>query len=346
MPDKQLNATRSEDDELSIPPSQAEAQPGRGRDATSPKEVPAKGWKDVFARVKAEMKDDHVTLLSAGIAFYSLLAGVPALVAIISIYALVADPADVSRQVVESLAAAPQEVRNLAEAQLTSIVGESGGGTLIAAIIGILVALWSASAGVGHLMDALNIAYDEQEERSFIRRKAVALAFTVGAIAFVLVAFALIAVMPAVLADTGLGVVGRILANVLRWVVLLAGMVIGLAILYRFGPDRDEPRWRWTSPGAIVAAVLWIVGSLVFSVYTANFAKYNETYGSLGAIVVVMLWLFLTALVVIVGAELNAELERQTAQDTTAGPSTPIGSRDAEVADTVGATAEQLKASR
>jgi membrane protein len=247
---------------------------------------------------------------------------------------------------VDSLAAAPQEVRELARTQLESIVGDSGGGTFFAAVIGIVVALWSASAGVGHLMDALNVAYDEKEERSFVRRRAVALAFTVGSIAFVIVAFGLIAVMPALLADTGLGVTGRILANILRWVVLLVGMVAGLAVLYRFGPDRDEPQWRWTSPGAIVAAMLWIIGSLLFSVYTANFAKYNETYGSLGAIIVVMLWLFLTAFVVIVGAELNAELERQTVRDTTAGPSRPIGERDAHAADTIGATADEVKASR
>jgi membrane protein len=347
VPDEQPQDSTADDDARDvIPASQAASEPGRGRDASSPKEMPPKGWRDVLTRVKAEVKDDHVTLLSAGIAFYTLLAAVPALVAIISIYALVADPADVSRQVVDSLAAAPQEVRQLVQTQLESIVADSGGSTALAAIIGIVVALWSASAGIGHLMDALNVAYDEREQRSFVRRKLVALAFTIGAIVFVVVAFGLIAVMPAILADTGLGVVGRVLANVLRWVVLLAGMVVGLAVIYRYGPDRDQPRWRWTSPGAIVAAVLWVVGSLLFSVYTANFAKYNETYGSLGAIIVVMLWLFLTALVVIVGAELNAELERQTVEDTTAGPSKPLGERDAHAADTVGAPAEQIKASR
>ena len=143
------------------------------------------------------------------------------------------------------------------------------------------------------------------------------------------------------LAETGLGSAGRMVATVLRFVILGAGLVAALAVLYRYAPDRDEPRWAWVSPGALLAAGLWLAGSLLFSLYTANFGKYNETYGSLGVVVVVMLWLFLTAFVVIIGAELNAELERQTARDTTKGPELPMGTRDARSADTVGATARR-----
>ena len=327
-------------------PLAAGQEDGRGRHATGPSAVPGRGWRDVLARVRAEAKDDHVPLLAAGVAFYSLLAAVPALVAVISIYGLVADPSEIGAQVVDALAAAPTEVRDLVTTQLESIADSSSGSTVVAAILGVVLALWSASSGVGHLIDALNVAYDETDRRGFVRRKLLALSFTVGAILFVVVAFGAIAVLPAVLAETGLGAVGRILVGVLRWVVLFSGMVAGLAMLYRYGPDRDEPKWRWTSPGAMLAALLWVIGSLLFSLYTANFAKYNETYGSLGAIVVVMLWLFLTAAVVMIGAELNAELERQTLTDTTSGPDRPIGDRDAYAADTVGATAEQVKADK
>ncbi len=331
---------------LSAAPSQAGREAGHGRHADSPKELPKKAWRDVVARVRAEVKGDNVALLAAGVAFYSLLAAVPALVAVISIYGLAANPADVGSQVVDALAAAPREVRDLLSTQMESIAGSAGGSTLFAAVFGILVAVWSASAGIGHLIDALNVAYDEQEGRGFVRRKLVSLAFTIGAVVFVVFALAAIAVLPSLVANTGLGDAAKAIVWVFRWLVLFAGMILGLSILYRYGPDRDEPRWRWTSPGAILAALLWVGGSFLFSLYTANLGKFNDTYGSLGAIVVAMLWLFLTAAAVIVGAELNAELERQTLKDTTEGPSQPLGRRDAYAADTVGKTAEEVKSSQ
>jgi len=298
----------------------------------------------VLARVRAESKDDGVTLMAAGVAFYSLLALVPALVALISLYGLIAEPSDVQRQITSSLSAAPVEVREMVAEQLESIVEASDGGALLGVIAGLLVALWSASSGVGHLLEAINRAYDEKETRGFVRKKAIALAFTVSAIVFLAIAFAIVALLPSLVASTSLGAVGRVLIGLLRWVVLLAGMIVGLALIYRYGPDRDNPQWRWVSPGAIIAAVAWILGSVLFSIYTANFGKYNETYGSLGAVVVVLLWLMLTGYVVILGAEFNAELERQTANDTTRGPAEPMGERDATAADTLGATADEVKA--
>jgi membrane protein len=318
----------------------------RGRDADTPRAIPARGWIDILARVRAEAKDDGVTLMSAGVAFYALLALVPGLVALISIYGLLATPSGVEQQITSTLSAAPREVRELVSAQLKSIVSSAGGSTVLGAIIGIVLALWSASSGIGHLVEAINRAYDEKETRGFVKLKAMALALTVGAILFMVVAFAIITLLPALLAKTGLGVVGRVLVGVVRWVVLLAGMSVGLGVLYRFGPDRDNPRWRWVTPGAVGAAALWVIGSLVFSLYTANFAKYNETYGSLGAVVVLLLWLFLTALVVILGAEINCELERQTAKDSTEGPPQPMGARRAVAADTLGETAEAVKLQR
>jgi len=318
----------------------------RGRSAETPVDIPGKGWKDVFARVRKESKDDGVSLLSAGVAFFALLALVPGLVALVSLYGLIAKPSDVERQVTSSLSAAPVEVRNLVTSQLETIVNSAGRGAVLGIIFGTLIALWSASSGVGHLVDAITLAYDEVDSRGFVRRKAISLAFTIGAILFVVVAFALIALLPPLLAKSSLGTAGRILLGVLRWIVLLGGMTVGLGVLYRFGPDRDDPRWRWATPGAIFAAAAWIIGSLLFSLYTANFASYNKTYGSLGAVVIMLLWLYLTALVVIVGAEINCELERQTERDTTVGPDRPMGTRSATAADTLGETADEVAAEK
>jgi membrane protein len=307
----------------------------RGREADTPTEIPARGWLDVARRVKAKAVTDDASLLAGGVAFFALLALVPALVALVSCYGLVASEATVTDQVGNVLGAAPTEVRTLVEEQLRSIVRGSGGGAGLAAIVGIVVALWSASSGMKHLIGAINLAYDERESRGFVRLRALSLGFTVGAVVFLVAAFGVIALLPAVLAKTGLALGARIAVNVIRWLVLLLGMLIALGVLYRYGPDRQAPRWSWASPGALVATIGFIVTSLLFSLYTANFGRYNETYGTLGAVVVVMLWLYLTALMVILGAELNAELERQTRRDSTTGPAQPLGDRGAYAADTV-----------
>jgi membrane protein len=307
---------------------------GRGRRAEQPTQIPARGWKDVLVRVKREAKQDNVSLLGGGVAFFALLALVPALLAVVSIYGLVADESTVVRQVHDSLGAAPSEVRDMVAQQLRSIVQGSSSSAGIAAVVGILVALWSASSGMNQLIGAINLAYDEDETRGFVKLRALSLAMTVGAIVFLLVAFGAIALVPALAAKAGLGTAARIAIGVVRWIVLLAGLLAGLAVLYRYGPARDEP---------IFATVAWLIVSLAFSLYTANFGRYNETYGTLGAVVVTMLWLYLTAVVIILGAELNAEMERQTERDTTRGPERPLGERNATAADTVGPTAEELR---
>jgi membrane protein len=307
----------------------------RGRDAEAPQQIPARGWKDVLVRVKAASKDDHVMLFGAGVALFGLLALVPALAALMSIYGLVANPATIDEQLVDALSAAPAEVRDLVSQQVRDI-GDASSGAIVTVVLGFLFALWSASAGMKNLIEAINIAYDEEETRGFVKLRALSLAFTLGAIVFLVVAFALIAFLPSVIATTDLGTAGRVLLNILRFVVLFAGVLFGLALLYRYAPDRDAPKWSWATPGAVFAAVVWMVGSLLFSVYTANFGRYNETYGALGAIVVVILWLLLSAVVVILGAEINCELERQTVRDTTKGAERPLGQRSAYAADTVG----------
>jgi membrane protein len=318
----------------------------RGRHAESPKEIPARGWKDVLVRTYVEMKKDNASLLAAGVAFYALLALVPALVAAVSLYGLFADPSEIERQVQEFLGAAPAEARELIQSQLENIVEGQSSSIGLGLIIGLVLALWSASSGTKQLIGAINVAYDEEESRKFFKLRGLALVLSLSAILFLLIAVGLIAVLPAVVEDLGMGSAGRTVATIVRWPLLAVGFMIALSVLYRMAPDRDDPEWRWVSWGAVVATVLWLVGSFLFSIYTANFASYNETYGSLGAVVVLMLWLLLTAYAIIAGAELNSELERQTVRDSTEGRDRPLGQRDATAADTVGPTAEEIKAAR
>jgi membrane protein len=318
-------------------------QVSRGRGAETPTEIPARGWKDVVTRAKAGVKADDVPLLAAGVAFYALLSLVPALVALVSVYGLVADPADIQRNTEDVLAAAPTEVRDLVSQQLSSIVEGSSSGLRIGAIIGLAIALWSASSGVKNLMTAVNRAYHEKEGRGFLKLRATAIALTLGLIVLGGVAlFGLIVAPNAMSTEGGLGVARDVLM-IVRWPIAALVIVAGLAIIYRFAPDRDNPRWSWASPGAVLATVLWLAASVGFSIYTANFGKYNETYGALGAIVVVMLWLWIGALAVIIGAEVNGEVERQTAKDTTQGDHEPLGDRGAYAADTIGPTADEVK---
>ena len=298
-------------------PTRSDDAESQGRDAETPQEIPKEGWFRVLKRTRAESKHDNLPLLAAGVAFYALLSLVPALAAMVSLYGMVADPADIDRQVGDALAAAPSEVRELVSQQLESVTGQSQGGLGLTAVVSVVLALWSASSGMKHLMSAINVAYGEEEGRGFLALRLRALLLTVGAIAFAVVAIGVITAVP------------------LLFPILGVGVVAGLSVLYRYAPDRDEPRWSWTTPGTIIATVGWLVGSALFSLYTATSGSYAETYGALGSVVVLMLWLMLSAAVIVVGAEVNAEAERQTAEDTTEGPERPLGTRDAYAADTV-----------
>ena len=315
---------------------QAVPDDGRGRQAERPGHIPLRGWKDILYRTRQEIKNDHTSLSAAGVAFFGFLAVVPALAALVSIYGLFADPAEVERRVTDLFGALPEEARALLTSQLHSVVDQSSGALGLSVLVGIALSLWSASSGMGHLIEAINVAYDEPETRGMIRKRGLALLFTVGAVIFVVVAVGVIGVLPAALDAMGLASGLRWVINLLLWPLLAVGFVAALALLYRYGPDRDEPRWRWVSGGSIVAVVIWLLASLAFRFYTANFGSYNETYGSLAAVVVLLLWLYLTAFVVLIGAQINSEMEHQTAVDTTEGPSRPLGERDAVMADTIG----------
>jgi membrane protein len=265
-----------------------------------------------------------------------MLAIFPAIIAVVTVYGMVADPDQVESQVGELAKSLPSGADQLLTAQLKSVTSAGRQSLSIGLAVSLLAVLWSASGGVQGLVKGLNLVYDEQESRGFLKLRGLSLLLTLGAILTAVVAVALVAVFPAVVDDLGLGRTGELAASVARWVVLALLVLVALAVLYRFAPDRASPRWRWVSWGAVVALVLWLLGSIGFSWYVDNFGKYNQTYGALAAVIILLLWLFLSAFVVLLGAELDAESERQTARDTTTGPSRPMGSRDAEVADTLG----------
>jgi membrane protein len=290
----------------------------------------------VLWRVKDEMANDNLSLVAAGVAFYALLALFPALAATVSIYGLLVDPQTVSEQLAATSQVLPAETRGLIEEQLTRVSSSASTALSLGALFSLLLALWSANKGTQSLISALNIVYDEPEKRGFIRLTLISLGLTLGIILFLIVGLAAIAAMPALFANLGLPESIKQLASWLRWPILGLAFVIGLAVFYRFAPSRDEPRWRWVSWGAVVATVLWLVGSALFSWYVSNFGSYNETYGSIGAVAELMMWFWLSALIVLLGAELNAEMEHQTERDTTRGRERRIGERGAYVADTVG----------
>jgi membrane protein len=307
-----------------------------GREAERPGEIPPRGWFAVLKRVKAEVKDDNVALLAAGVAFYAMLAIFPAIIALVTVYGMVADPNQVQSQVGEFAKSLPAGADQLLTQQLQNVAGAGRRSLSIGLVVSLLAVLWSASGGVQGFVKGLNVVYDERETRGFFKLRALSLLLTLGAIVVAVVALALITVFPAVIDNLGLGRAGELAASIARWVILALLVLFALAVLYRFAPDRANPRWRWVTPGALVALVLWLLGSIGFSWYVDNFGKYNQTYGALAAVIILLLWLFLSAFAVLLGAEFDAESERQTARDTTTGPERPLGQRDAEVADTLG----------
>lgn len=313
------------------------SEPGRGRTARSPLEIPSAGWKDILVRTYEQFGKDRLLAVAAGVVFYALLALFPAVTALVSLYGLFADPASIQTQLEQIEAVIPEDVMTIISDQITRIAAAGGGQLGFGFVVGLAVALWSANAGVKAMFDALNVAYGEEEKRGFVRRNLASLLFTLGGIVFLLIALAALAVAPIALSMLGLEEAWSVAIRWLRWPILLAIVILGLSLMYRFGPSRREPKWRWVTVGGVVAATVWLIGSGLFSFYLSNFANYNATYGSLGAVIGLLMWMWLTTIIVLVGAELNAEIEHQTARDSTAGGSKPLGARHAVVADTVGA---------
>ena len=310
----------------------------RGRDAARPTQIPKAGWRDVALRVKDEIAADHVTVVAAGVAFFALLAVFPAIAALISIAALVLDPATIEAQLSTAASALPENAAAILQQQASSVASGAGGGVGLAAIAGILISIYSASKGTKTLMEGMNIAYDEDEDRGFVKLNLVALALTVLLVVGVLVALGSTVVVSALLGELGLSATARAVVEYGRWPVLALVVMAGLAVLYRYGPSREEPEWKWVSVGAVVTTALWVLGTIAFSIYARNFGSYNETYGALGGVIILLTWLWLSAWLVLLGAELNSEMEHQTKRDTTTGAHEPMGRRGAVKADTVAAS--------
>lgn len=285
----------------------------RGHEADHPGEIPPRGWKDILRRTWSEVSDQNLFLIAGGVTYAVLLALFPGLAALVSIYGLVFDAGHIERQIAALSGILPAQTQALLSQQLHSLVEASGRALGFAAVAGLLLALWSASRGMSGLITALNIAYEEKESRGFFKLNLIAIGLTLGLLAGGIVAIALVAVLPAVAQLLALGSTTQRLLLLAQWPLLIVLVMLGLAMLYRFAPDRDKPQWRWVSSGAVAATILWIVG------YVANFNSYDKTYGSLGGVVILLTWLYLSALMVLLGAVINAQSERQTSKDSTEG---------------------------
>jgi membrane protein len=311
----------------------AVANGGHGRQADTPQEIPPKGWKDIAKRTMKSVKEDQVPLLSAGVAFYALLALFPLVIAAVSIYGLVADPKSVQDQIANLTKMLSPQTAKLVGTQLVEVTNGAGGALGFATVFGILTALWSASSGMKALITGVNLAYDETETRKFLKLRGLAVLFTLGAMVLMGVALATIVGYPPI-ADN-LPTVLRWLVATIRFLILGGLLVVALAVVYRYAPDRDEPKWSWVSWGSGIATLLWVLATIGFALYATFFGNYNKTYGTLAGVIILMFWLFLSAFVVLVGAELNTEMELQTAKDTTRGPEQPMGERGGHAADHV-----------
>lgn len=318
-------------------PDAATRETGRGREADTPTDIPAKGWLDVAKRVYDELGEDRVLAVAAGVTFYGILAVFPALAALVSLYGLISDPASINENLASLSGFLPSGAMEIVAEQVRTLTSHNDGALGFAFFSGLAISLWSANAGMKAVFDALNVAYGEKEKRNFIWLNLWSLVFTVATVLFLCVALTAVVVTPIILKYVGLGVAGEWLIWAGRWPALLFATMIGLALLYRYGPSRERAEWVWVTPGALFATVAWLGSSMLFSWYVSSFGSYNKTYGSLGAAIGFMTWIWLSATIILMGAELNAETEHQTAKDTTDGPEQPLGARGARMADAIGA---------
>lgn len=308
----------------------------RGRDADKPSDIPKKGWKDILIRVKNQIKEDHISIVAAGVTFYGFLAIFPAIAAMVSVYGLFVEPATVEQQFAQLTGVLPQQAQELLSEQFKALASQPSSTLGVGLVVSVLVAIWSAKKGTNALIEGMNIAYDEKERRGFIKKTAVTLVFTLGAVILTIMAMVLVIALPAALNNMALSEPVALALGGIRWVLLGAILLGALATIYRYAPDRDQPKWHWVSWGSMIAVALWLVASWAFSYYVSNFGGYNDTYGSLAAVVILLMWLFISAYTILLGAEINSEIEHQTTKDSTQGAAQPLGERHAHSADTVG----------
>jgi membrane protein len=310
---------------------------GRGRSAETPSQIPARGWKDILLRVYHGISNNRILLVAAGVTFYSLLAIFPGIAALISIYGLFADPGTVAGHLDTIANVAPGGAVDVLREQMTRLASQGGTTLGVSFVVSLAISLWTANSGVKAIFDALNIVYGEEEKRGFLKLNVVTLFVTLGIVAFILLTLAAVVAIPVALTYIPLPGVIALVVRIGRWPILFALVTLALAVLYKYGPSRAEPRWRWITWGSVSAAVVWLAASALFSWYVASFGSYNKTYGSLGAIIGFMTWIWISIIVVLVGAKLNAEMEHQTVRESTTGQPKPLGRRGARMADTVGA---------
>lgn len=329
---------RADDENSATSSTENKQEKGRGRQAKRPGDIPAKGWRDILLRVKNQIGKDNLSIIGAGVAFYSFLAIFPALIATIMIYGFFVSPSTVQEQLQALTGILPPQAQELIGQQLTAVAGQPQDALSWGVLFSLLVALWSAQKGMKALFNGVGVAYDEEDKRGFIKLNALTLLFTLLGIVAVMISAALIVIFPVVIANLNLPEIFAVAARLGRWLILLFIIEFFLCLIYRYGPDRADAKIRWISWGAGCATLLWLGGSWLFSYYVTNFGNYNATYGSLAAVIIVLLWFLLTSYSILLGAEINSEMEGQTRKDSTTGAPRPMGERGAEHADHTGHT--------
>lgn len=314
----------------------------RGRDADVPQQIPKKGWIDIGVRVYKRIGANRMGLIAAGIAFYGLLALFPAIAATVAIVGIVYDPNSLLDSSAWLLAALPEAASAMIATQITEVASASEDSLGLAAIVALVLAFWSASKGVASFIEGTNVIYEEDEKRGFFKLKLVTLALTVAMIGGLALSVLLVAAIPTALAIFGDSDFWKSITMIARWPLMFLLGVFGIAVLFRYAPSRRDAEWKWLAPGAVLACILWVAATLGFNFYVKSFATYNETFGALGGVVIMLTWLWISAFVVLLGAQVDAEIEAQTRRDTTVGPDRPMGNRGAVKADNLGESHEQV----
>ncbi len=305
----------------------------RGEDAQWPHQIPLAGWIDIGKRTFHEMKADNVQIVAAGVAFYFFLSVFPTIIATISVYSLVIEPDQIREQISKLSLILPEQAFGMIKEFLEPVIAKSDKEIGWGLAISVLVSIWSANKGTSALFEGVNIAYDENDTRGIIKKNLLTLVFTLGGVVVGLISLLIVIFFPLLIKNLGLTPQIEHMLTWVRWVLLGIILVLTLSMVYKFAPNRRSPKLRWVSWGALLGSLLWLAGSMLFSWYVSNFGSYDDLYGSFAAVAILMLWLFLTAFIVLMGAEINSEMEHQTRYDTTIGQERPMGERNAHHAD-------------